>query len=313
MFQNSVSKVRYLWQNLTNYVLDTCSNLYLDPSQVENRMSNTLFIGKVYHRFDELPSTNDWAAEFIASGQNSAAKTRPPEGTVVRAANQTAGKGQLGSQWKSEPGENLLLSIILYPAWLEAQAQFYLSMAVALALRDLVLETIWAGVEQNPDSSEQLQVLPSMVKIKWPNDLYLGDKKAAGILIQNAISGSTLQSAIVGTGLNVNQKYFPEELPNATSLAIAFGVSFDIEQVAERLFACVERRYLSLKASRFSDLKAEYEQHLWRRGIPTTFRRSSDGEVFEGALQGVDERGHLLIQTDQEVVSFEIKEVSVVI
>lgn len=313
MFQNSVSKVRCLWQNLTNYVVDTCSNLYLDPSQVENPMSNTLFIGKVYHRFDELPSTNDWAAEFIASGQNSAAKTRPPEGTVVRAANQTAGKGQLGSQWQSEPGENLLLSIILYPVWLEAQAQFYLSMAVALSLRDLVIETIWTGVEQNPDASEQLQVLPTMVKIKWPNDLYLGDKKAAGILIQNAISGSTLQSAIVGIGLNVNQKSFPDALPNATSLAIAFGVSLDIEQVAERLFACVERRYLWLKAGRFSELKTEYEQHLWRRGISSRFVRHSDNHSFEGIIKGVNDHGNLLIQSGSQIATFEVKEVSVLI
>lgn len=298
---------------MPTYVLHTSSKAYLNPSQVTNYMINTLFIGKVYHCFDELSSTNDWAAEFIASGEKDAAKTRPPEGTVVRAANQTAGKGQLGSRWQSKPGENLLLSIILYPKWLESMAQFYLSMTVALALRDLAIEAIGASVELNPNASEDLQILPSMVKIKWPNDLYLGDKKTAGILIQNAVSGSTLQSAIVGIGLNVNQKSFPEELPNATSLAIAFGVYFDIDQVAERLFSCVERRYLSLKAGLFSDLKAEYEQHLWRLGIPTSFRRSSDGGIFEGVLQGVDERGHLLIQTDQEVISFEIKEVSVVI
>ncbi|HRI60574.1 MAG TPA: hypothetical protein PK228_12640, partial [Saprospiraceae bacterium] len=92
-------------------------------------MTNTLFIGKVYHRFDELPSTNDWAAELLA-------KSKPPEGTAVRADSQSAGRGQYGSRWESAAGKNLTISIILYPRWLEVSAQFYLSMAVALGVQD---------------------------------------------------------------------------------------------------------------------------------------------------------------------------------
>ena len=129
-------------------------------------MTNTLFIGKVYHRFNELPSTNDWAAALLA-------KSTPPEGTVVRADTQTAGRDQFGSKWVSNPGENLLLSVILYPNWLLIKDQFYLSMAIALALYDMTGD---AGAT-----------------VKWPNDLYLGNHKAAGILIQNTVSSATLQ------------------------------------------------------------------------------------------------------------------------
>lgn len=86
-------------------------------------MTNTLFIGKVYHRFDQLPSTNDWAAELLA-------KSKPPEGTVVRADSQSAGRGQFGSRWESVAGKNLTISIILYPRWLEVSAQFYLSLSL---------------------------------------------------------------------------------------------------------------------------------------------------------------------------------------
>ncbi|MCB0573965.1 MAG: biotin--[acetyl-CoA-carboxylase] ligase, partial [Saprospiraceae bacterium] len=183
-------------------------------------MANTLFIGKVYHRFDQLPSTNDHAAELIA-------KSTPPEGTVIRAASQTAGRGQFGSRWESAAGKNLTLSVILYPDWLEAGAQFHLSMATALALHD----TVYSIVQNLPDESllkagepstvyrlpSTVHRPPSTVKIKWPNDLYLGDRKAAGILIQNSLSGAHLQSSILGIGLNVNQPEFDPSLPNPGS------------------------------------------------------------------------------------------------
>jgi BirA family biotin operon repressor/biotin-[acetyl-CoA-carboxylase] ligase len=280
-------------------------------------MSNTLFIGKVYYRFDELPSTNDWAAEFIASRQKEAAKTRPPEGMVVRAANQTAGKGQLGSLWQSQPGENLLISIVLYPTWLTVSDQFYLSMAVALALRDVVVRAIKAedlhGLAERDKRSSEFQLTTSRIKIKWPNDLYIGDQKTAGILIQNTIAGSGLQSSIVGFGLNINQLNFPPELPNATSLARSVGVVYDIDDIADRFFECLEKRYLQLKSGEKKAVKAEYEAHLWRRGITTTFIRQATGATFEGTIQGVNERGELLIQTDTETATFEVKEVSVVV
>ncbi|MBK9336717.1 MAG: biotin--[acetyl-CoA-carboxylase] ligase [Lewinellaceae bacterium] len=132
-------------------------------------MANTLFIGKVYHRFDALPSTNDYARELLA-------KSKPPEGTVLRAASQSAGRGQYGSRWLSAAGQNLTLSIILYPKWLQVAEQFRLSEAVALAVRDTVVAAL-------PHASG------AGVLIKWPNDVYLSDRKIAGILIQNALNG----------------------------------------------------------------------------------------------------------------------------
>lgn len=258
-------------------------------------MSNTLFIGKVYHRFDELPSTNDWAAQIIASGKNTdgsaAAKTKPPEGTVVRAANQTAGRGQLGSQWHSSAEKNLLLSIILYPTWLEVKAQFYLSMAVALALQDLAASFLG---DHN-------------VKVKWPNDLYIKGKKAAGILIQNAISGSNLQNSIIGIGLNVNQLEFTTDLPNATSLAQNLGQSLNLDAVAEKLFECMEQRYLQLKSGQRAAIKSAYESSLWRLGTPQIFVRSIDSMEFEGTISGVTETGLLQLNTNAGQETFELK------
>lgn len=256
-------------------------------------MTNTLFIGKVYYRFDELPSTNDWAAELLA-------KSKPPEGTVVRADSQSAGRGQFGSRWESTAGKNLTLSVMLYPTWLEAQAQFYLSMAVGLALNDFIIAL-------------QSAIHNLQSAIKWPNDLYLGNRKTAGILIQNAVSGQHLQSSIVGIGLNVNQMEFDSTLPNPTSLALFFGKNFDLDEVAELLFECLERRYLQLKSGQWATIKAEYEQSLFRLGEPLQFVRPADGSEFSGIIQGVTEAGRLRIETDFGEETFEVKEVKFVL
>ena len=270
-------------------------------------MPNTLFIGKVYYCFDELPSTNDWAAHLVAQPQlesvftveqSTIAKIKPPEGTVVRAANQTAGRGQLGSRWQSSAGENLLLSVILYPNWLEVQAQFYLSMAVALGLSDVVRSLGHSSLG---------------CVIKWPNDIYLAEKKVAGILIQNSLSGLRLQSSIVGIGLNVNQLEFSDDLPNAASLALYLGKNLDLDEVSERLFECLERRYLQLKSGNRASIKAEYEAQLWRRGVASRFVRSADGLEFEGVILGVTAQGLLQVECASVVEEFEVKQLRFVV
>lgn len=250
-------------------------------------MTNTLFIGKVYYRFNELSSTNDWATTLLS-------KSKPPEGTAVRADSQTAGRGQFGSQWISAPGENLLLSIILYPNWLPVKDQFFLSMAVALALHDTV---------EHPSCS-----------VKWPNDVYLGNKKTAGVLIQNTISKGYLQSSVVGIGLNVNQLDFDPALPNATSLAASTEHAFDLDVVMTQLFSCLEQRYLQLKVGRLDALKRDYEAVLFRSNERSRFVKTADDTTFEGIIRGVGERGHLQVElADAALVAFDLKEIRVVI
>jgi BirA family biotin operon repressor/biotin-[acetyl-CoA-carboxylase] ligase len=263
-------------------------------------MKNTLFTGKVYYRFDELPSTNDYARDLLA-------KSRPAEGTVVRADSQSAGRGQFGSKWMTEPGVNLTLSVILYPNWLKITDQFRLSEAVALALLDTV-NRLPSTVNRQPSTVYRLPStvyrLPST--IKWPNDIYLGDRKTAGILIQNTLTGNHLETSIIGIGLNVNQTAFPPEIPNATSLALATGRTFDLEAVADTLFECLERRYLQLKAGQTEVLRAEYREHLLGLGVLRNFARP-DGSVFSGIIQGVQEDGRLEILGSNGLELFDVK------
>lgn len=265
----------------------------LTAQNVFSSMSNTLFVGKVYHRFDELPSTNDYARELIA-------KSKPSEGMVVRAASQSAGRGQFGSKWVAEPGANLTLSVILYPTNVPVQAQFRLSEAIALAVWDTVDKVLSAGGEHLPG-----------ISIKWPNDIYIGSRKAAGILIQNTLNGQYLQSSVAGIGLNVNQTDFPPEAPNATSLCLMAGQPFDLEAVAGILFEQIERRYLQLKAGRFAALRDEYCAHLLGLGEVKQFGRP-DGSRFTGIIRGVAENGRLVILIDGVEALFDIKEVQLV-
>lgn len=249
-------------------------------------MPNTLFTANVLERFDELPSTNDYL-------RNLTEQRKLPEGFVVRADNQSAGRGQLGSQWVVSPGANLTLSVLWYPTWLVASAQFDLNMAVALAVRDVVVQCVGDSVP---------------VHVKWPNDLYINGQKTAGVLIENAIQGRNLQHSIIGIGLNVNQADFPLGF-QATSLRLSSGQLFDLDSTADLLFECLEQRYLQLRANGSAAIRQAYLQHLWQFGIAATYRRTADNSIFEGTITGISPEGRLLVKGERGVEVFDLKEV----
>lgn len=251
---------------------------------MQNR--NTLFLGKVLLQLTDLPSTNEYAAELLS-------KNKPMEGTVISAHRQYAGRGQIGSSWESTPGENLTVSIILYPVFLAAMQQFQLNQAIALGVRDLLIACA-------PQAT---------VQVKWPNDLYIGSRKAGGILIQNAIQKNAIQSSIVGIGLNINQATFSERVPNATSLFLETGNVFDLPSLLLELCYFLEVRYLSLKQGSGEALAQEYLQHLYRFGQLSFFQRAS-GSVFQGKICGVSELGKLLVAQDGIIEEFGLKEIS---
>ncbi len=245
-------------------------------------MDNNLFVGKVLHTFDSLSSTNEYLVELLA-------KSEPPEGMVVCADNQTAGRGQYGSRWHSAPGENLLVSVLFYPQWLRVADQWLLSEAMALAVRQAVAE------------ATQLPV-----HIKWPNDVYVGGRKVAGLLLQCGLNGASLRYAVVGIGLNVNQRLFPPEVPNATSLALVCGRLFDRSAVLKQLLVCVEQSYLQLRQGA-ERIRLLYRENLLGLGRRRAFKRP-DGSAFEATPIHVLPDGRLLLQTEQGEVAFSVKE-----
>lgn len=248
---------------------------------------NTLFIGKVLHMFDELKSTNDYALSLLA-------KSKPIEGTVISAHHQSAGKGQIGSSWLVEPGKNLTLSIILLPHFLPIVRQFLLNQAVSLAVVDFFRQFITKDI----------------VRLKWPNDVYFGDKKSTGILIQNSISGSKLQHSVIGLGLNINQTQFPSFLPNPTSLALVSGRNdYPLDELQKMLFYCLETRYLQLKAQQWDQLNEAYHNALYKLNEPHLFQ-SAKGDRFKGTITGVTQQGLLKVNTTGGLQTFSLKEIT---
>ena len=145
---------------------------------------------------------------------------RPPqrkEVTLVSAEEQTAGRGQQGNSWEAEKGKNLLFSLRIHPHTIEAAQQFILSQALALSLK------------RTPDD------YTSDTSIKWPNDIYWKDKKIAGILIENELTGKQITSSVLGVGLNINQTVFHSDAPNPVSLAQIIGHEEERQLILESI------------------------------------------------------------------------------
>lgn len=227
--------------------------------------------------FDTVTSTNDVAAELNG-------KEELAEGTVILAHTQTAGKGVGDHMWLSQPGQNLTFSLILHPSFLAPERQFLLNMAVALGLYDLV-----SGL------------LPgSLVRLKWPNDLYVDDRKMAGILISNTIHGYEYSLAVVGIGLNVNQELFPTDLPNPVSLRLLTGKLYSTDEVLDSLLNCLSIRYAQLRTGYQQKILSDYHHCLRWIGDKRNFR--FQGAVCAGIIRGVDEFGRLRVELADGVV-----------
>lgn len=224
-----------------------------------------------------LTSTNTFVSDLLKHQD-------PIEGTVVITDYQDAGRGLGGHSWLSGRGENLLMSVLLYPAFLSASRQFHLSKVVSLALCD-VLETL--GLD---------------AAIKWPNDI-LGKKgKIAGILIEHGILAGNISHTIVGVGLNLNQIEFPGFPIPASSLRLETGKKSDIVAVGELVEDRLLQRYHALREGSAEKLEQEYMEHLYLAGVSTVFR-SAEG-LFEGTIRGVNEFGELLVESKGGIRNF---------
>lgn len=185
------------------------------------------------------------------------------------ALTQTAGRGQRGNSWEADPGQNITLSIMLRPANLPAARQFEVSEAVCLAVADLLNEI---GL---PD-----------VKVKWPNDVYVSDRKIAGILIENALgTGGMLSRSIAGIGLNVNQELFRSDAPNPVSIWQLTGRKHDLRTLAVRLIELILARL-------GRNNHADYRRTLWRGNGEWPWV-TAHGETFTAAIADVLPDGRL--------------------
>jgi BirA family biotin operon repressor/biotin-[acetyl-CoA-carboxylase] ligase len=230
---------------------------------------------KVSRHFHRVDSTNSALLRDLSGPQP------PPPGTVYTAAFQTAGRGQGRAVWHGSAGDNLALSIYLAPDRLAVDRIFSLTAFTALAVRATIASCVRA---------------PTAVRIKWPNDVYVNDRKIAGILIQNALRGSRVQSSVIGVGLNVNESCFPPELQTtATSLRELTDTVLEVNEVLGRLLDAFVRHYPLLAADRYFDLLAAYHEHLYRYRETGRYRQVREETEFEARLDGVAPDGRLLL------------------
>ena len=228
-------------------------------------------------------STNNYANQQIRDNAL-------PDGTVFLTYEQTAGRGQLKNFWESEPGKNLTFSIVFYPDFLEIRRQFMLSKAVSLG--------IYKALNKYVDQ----------LKIKWPNDIYVGDRKLGGILIENSIMSGILKSSVVGIGLNVNQTVFRSQAPNPVSLQLLTNEHFDCESILTEILSGINSYYEILQEGEYEIIDQPYLSVLYRLNEKHNFRTGN--EVFEGEIVGVNEIGQLQIQrNDGKILEFHFKEV----
>lgn len=236
-----------------------------------------------------------WLDECASTNVELDAMPDAPAGTVLAARMQTAGRGQRGASWEAEPGKNLTFSQLFRPDRLHAARQFELSMLVSLAIADTVDDLIaHTGLS---------------AKIKWPNDIYVGDRKICGILIENKLFGPHIHRSIAGIGLNINQTQFLSDAPNPISVAQIIGHDTALEPLLERLAGRLAD-YVDNYNGDAAALKKIYLSRLYRGdGKAYTFALP-DGTHFEASITDIDTDGTLHL-SDGKTYAF--KEVAYVI
>jgi BirA family biotin operon repressor/biotin-[acetyl-CoA-carboxylase] ligase len=249
----------------------------------------TLFIGQNAIYVKSLASTNSYASELLRQMSVS-------EGSLIYTFEQEKGRGQRGNSWESEPNKNVTLSLILHPSFLQPSEQFLLTKITSLAVADLMAEIL--------DSTPAL----NRIHIKWPNDIYVNDKKIAGILIENYLRENAIQTSIIGLGINVNQDVF-HTAPNAVSVFALTRKITDLQHCMERFCAYFEARYLQLKAGKLQKLDEDYLRYLYRLNEWNTYTTKAH-QTFEGNIKGVSALGRLQVEViSGEVKEFDLKEI----
>lgn len=232
-------------------------------------MSSPNLIGQPFIELLTVESTNNYAMGLARAGM-------AQHGTVVFTHDQTRGKGQRNKEWLSRKGQNIAMSVIIEPQNLEVSELFSLSMMTANAVQEFFEKLV-----------------KEEVTIKWPNDIYWRDRKAAGILIENLWQGNEWKFAVVGIGINVNQTDFGELGTKAVSLKQIAGQHFEPVVLAKNLCEIIEEKYRLLLSNHFL-MVDQYKKHLYKINRKVTLKK--DNRVFEAEFKDVNSSGQMVVQ-----------------
>ncbi|HTO17039.1 MAG TPA: biotin--[acetyl-CoA-carboxylase] ligase [Edaphocola sp.] len=228
-----------------------------------------------------IDSTNNYAIKLIEDGL-------AHHGDVVWSLEQTKGKGQRGKEWITKPNENIMISLILKGEGLENYNPIQINIIIA--------QTVCIYFKH---------IIPkAKITIKWPNDIYINDKKTAGILIENVFRGNKWTSAIIGLGINVNQTQFPDFLPNAGSLALFSNKQFDLFPIISDLRAGILNAFNQFSNENFENILNNYNNNLYGKNEYRTFINLKTKQHFEGKVIEVDRNGFIIIETEDGKTKF---------
>lgn len=247
----------------------------------------TLFVGQNSIHLESVDSTNSYASELMR-------QIALPEGSLIYTFVQENGRGQRGNSWESEPNKNVALSLVMQPKFLSVEQQFLLTKITSLSVADLMAEFLGSVIN------------PEEIRIKWPNDIYVKDKKITGILIENTLKDSQIQASVIGVGINVNQEIFKTK--TATSMFLSANVQFNLSDVMDRFCELFEHRYLQLRTGKPEALDVNYLNLLYRLGKWAGYAQMET--EFEGKITGVSNVGKLKMELrNGELKEFDLKEI----
>ena len=245
-------------------------------------------MNETFIHLNETHSTNSYLRELIMR------EKEQPEGTVVITDYQTAGRGQKGNSWESERGKNLTFSILLHPNHIPPGKQFILSQLISIAI---------VGVLKEYDRH---------FTIKWPNDIYWKEKKIAGMLIEVDLTGSSLSNAIIGIGININQRHFKSDAPNPVSLTQITGKEHNLSELLEKILDSIVDAYNKYSPDNEEEIRQKYMALLFRnKGVyPYLYGE----EIFNASIEGIEPNGQLILKKENgSIQTFAFKEISFVI
>ena len=245
----------------------------------------TEFIGQQIKYLETCDSTNTLALKECL-------EESIKEGFTWIADHQTEGRGQRGNSWLSKKGDNLLFSIYLKPK-LQNEPHFYFSKAIACGIID--------GLQQWSKSKLPLQ-------IKWPNDIYIGDQKLGGILIENQWAGSQWTHSIVGIGLNINQEEFGDLRANSLKKFLEVSEHIPRDFVFHAICQSIEKYFKNYQAHQFDLIDQFYHEHLFRLNEWNLYQEAESNEMFDGKIIQVNEQGLLLMEKQNGYRLYDLKE-----
>ena len=258
---------------------------------------------------DQTDSTNSLMQRLLKGEDQEYASCLKEDIPLIYTTYQTAGRGQMGNGWESERGKNLLLSYLLREPEVNISELFLLNVIAAVAAHRTIAE--WLSYEQRP-----------MLSIKWPNDIYIGNRKIAGILVENSLSGTKIQHSIAGIGINVNQEQWVSGAPNPVSIKQLTGVRADIDAIVKRF----EHKLETTLSWTPVQLRNYYRVHQYRcngywpfveREVSTAPTMNATAEVegqFMAKIEGFLPTGELLLRDQQgNVRKYHFKQVRYVL